>query len=143
MTTRRRKEEIEYRKTIKNRVGSDICKFCVVVKGHDEFIEEGDFFKVIVNLFHYTYWDEQNVLHQVMLVPKLHTESIKNLPTEAAAEFLEYIGKYEAQGYNIYARARGSVTKSVPHQHTHLIKTDGKRKKLMVYSRKPFIMFAK
>lgn len=143
MTTRARKEEIRYRKTMKKRAPSKECTFCHINDGHEEFIEEGTFFKIIVNLFRYTYWDEQDVVHQVMLVPKLHTESIRKLPTEAAIEFLDFIGKYEEQGYNIYARPPMSATKSVPHQHTHLIKTSGKRKKVMVYSRKPFIMFAK
>lgn len=143
MTTRTRKAEIRYRKTLKTRAPAKVCTFCEIDENHEEFIEDGKFFKVIINLFRYTYWDEQDVVHQVMLVPKMHTESIRKLPTEAAVEFLDFIGKYEEQGYNIYARPAQSATKSIPHQHTHLIKTTGKRKKVMVYSRKPFIMFAK
>ena len=141
MTTRRRKEEKRYRKAQSSRTDSDDCAFCAIQPGHEDFVDDGEFFKIIVNRFHYTYWDEQDVEHQIMLVPKTHVESIKQLPVEAAAEFLDFIGKYEENGYNMYARANRSVTKSVPHQHTHLIKTNGKRKKLIMDSRKPFVLF--
>jgi diadenosine tetraphosphate (Ap4A) HIT family hydrolase len=140
MTTRKRKEEIQYRQHRKRKPDA-ACEFCAIKAGDEQFIEEGKHFKVIINLFKYTFWDEQDVTHQVMLVPKMHTETISSLPVEAASEFLKFIGKYEAEGYNVYARARQNDTKSVPHQHTHLIKTKGKRKKVIIYSRKPFMLF--
>lgn len=143
MTTRNRKTELKYRKLKKQNPENKDCRFCQIDSLHEEFVEEGTFFKIIVNLFGYSYWDEQDVEHQVMLVPKLHTESIRNLPVEAAAEFLEFIGAYEAKGYSMYARPPQSATKSVPHQHTHLIKTNGKLKRLMIYVRKPFLLVAK
>ncbi len=142
MTTRKRREEKQYRK-LKKRQPSDVCNFCKITPGHDEFIEEGQYFKIITNRFHYSYWDEQAVQHQVMLVPKDHIDSISKLPVAAAKEFLDYIGKYEERGYSVYARPPQSVTKTITHQHTHLIKTDGKRKKLIVYSRKPFLLFTR
>lgn len=129
MTTRKRKQEKQYQRLKKNRPKSDDCSFCLITQGHEEFIEEGAFFKIITNRFHYSYWDEQEVQHQVMLVPKEHIDSISKLPLKAAEEFLEYISKYEEQGYSVYARPPQSVTKTITHQHTHLIKTDGKRKK--------------
>lgn len=98
---------------------------------------------IIKNRFNYSYWDEQDVEHQVMLVPKMHTKSIRKLPIAAASEFLDYIGKYEDLGYNVYARSPDSTTKTVPHQHTHLIKTNGVRKKLIFYTRKPFMLFTR
>ncbi len=141
MTTRGRKAEKEYRKVQKQRQSNADCQFCRIDRDHEEFVEEGEHFKIITNRFRYSYWDEQDVEEQVMLVPKVHTESIRSLPVEAAAEFLDFIGKYEADGYSIYARPPQSVTKTVPHQHTHLIKTKGKRKRLMIFSRKPFLLF--
>ncbi|MCA9331925.1 hypothetical protein KC968_03230 [Candidatus Saccharibacteria bacterium] len=143
MTTRSRKTELAYRKQKKSIPKTTICKFCDISVGHKEFVEEGIHFKVIVNLFKYNYWDEQGVVDQVMLVPKTHTESLRTLPVEAAEEFLTFIGKYEEKGYSIWARTPSSPTKTVPHQHTHLIKTDGNRTKVMFYSRKPFILFSK
>jgi len=92
-------------------------------------------------LYKYSFWDEQKVLDQVMLIPKTHTDSIKKLPVEAAVEFLELLGMYESRGYSIWARNPSSPTKSVTHQHTHLIKTSGKRKRGMIFVRKPLIMF--
>lgn len=143
MTTRKRKEEKQYQKQRRRRKVNVACTFCVITEGHDEFIEEGEFFKIITNAFRYSYWDEQDVEHQVMLIPKQHVDSIRRLPVEAASEFLEFVGQYEEKGYSIYARPPQSVTKTVQHQHTHLIKTTGKRKNLIVYSKKPFLLFTK
>lgn len=143
MTTRGRKAELTYRKTQKKEGRNKpdaACTFCQINRGHEEFVEEGKYFKVLITLFRYSYWDEQEVEDHMMLVPKMHTESISKLPVAAATEFLEFVGKYEAKGYTIHARAPKSATKSVPHQHTHLIKTKGKRKKFVLYSRKPFLL---
>lgn len=144
MSARSRKEEVKYRKLRKLQPDSgDKCRFCTISAGHTEFIEGSKYFKVITNRFKYSYWDEQDVEHQVMLVPKIHTESISKLPLAAATEFLKYIGKYESEGYSIWARATQSPTKTISHQHTHMIKTNGKRKRIMIYNRKPYMLFIK
>jgi diadenosine tetraphosphate (Ap4A) HIT family hydrolase len=141
MTTKGRKSELAYRKYRKQHKDDKTCVFCRIVPGHPEFIEEGKYFKLIVVLYSYQFWDEQDVEDQIMLVPKKHVESIRDLPLGAADEFLAYVGIYEEKGYSVYARAPGSATKSQPHQHTHLIKTKGKRKRLIIYSKKPFMLF--
>ncbi len=53
------------------------------------------------------------------------------------------IGKYEAKGYNVYARGIGSISRSVAHQHTHLIKLVEKRAKIYVHVQKPYIVLNK
>lgn len=143
MTTKGRKSELAYRKQLKERKKVKDCIFCSIVPGHPEFIEEGKYFRVIITKFPYNFWDEQDVVDQVMLIPIKHVESFKGLPVQAASEFLDYISKYEEKGFSVYARAPQSATKSQPHQHTHLIKTKGKRKKLIIYLRKPFVLIMK
>lgn len=140
MTTKGRKSELAYRKYRKQHKDDNQCVFCKIVPGHPEFIEQGEYFRVIITKYPYSFWDEQDVEEQVMLIPIKHVESIRDLPSEAAVELLDYVGKYEEKGYNIYARAPDNSTRSQPHQHTHLIKTKGKRKKFLIYSRKPFVL---
>ena len=95
---------------------------------------------VINTLFPYEYWDEQDVTDQLMLVPKKHVDTIRKLPVKAAEEFMDFLGKYENNGYSIYARTSGATSRTVPHQHTHLIKVRGKSKKFMLHLRKPYIL---
>lgn len=143
MTTRSRKTALKYIKDQKNKVNKAECTFCSIDNSHPEFIKEGKYFMVIINLYSYSYWDEQEVEDQIILVPKMHTESLRKLPLEAATEFLDVISEYESKGYSIYARSTTNVTKTVPHQHTHLIKTKGKRKKFILYLSKPFMLIMK
>jgi hypothetical protein len=41
---------------------------------------------------------------------------------ELLKEYAQLIADFEAQGYSMYLRAPANTTKSVAHQHTHLIK---------------------
>jgi len=134
--TRSRKEEITYR-THQSKQKNTGCVFCHIKKGHDQFISEHTYFIVIRNIFEYSIWDGQKVVDHLMLVPKKHTDSLGELPTGAAEEFVKIISAYEKKSYNIYARAPLSVIKSVVHQHTHLIKTVGRPKNFVFLLRKP------
>lgn len=77
-----------------------------------------------------------------MIIPVQHTDTLADIPETAAVEFVQLISKYEQDGYNIYARAPISGMKSVIHQHTHLIKPEGKRISAVVHTRKPYIHIA-
>ncbi|HTE21715.1 MAG TPA: hypothetical protein VK674_01595 [Candidatus Limnocylindria bacterium] len=138
MPNRSRKDEIRRKKHYKKTPVSQRCPFCDVKA--EEIVETGTYFYVMLVLFKYTYWDEQNVTDQLLLVPKKHVESISKLPAKAAEEFLTLIGKYEGQGYSIYARTPKATSKTVPHQHTHLIKVQGESKKFMLHLRKPYVL---
>lgn len=138
MPNRSRKDEIRRKKHYKKAPASEKCPFCHVKA--EEVIETGKHFYVMVVLFKYSYWDEQDVADQLLLVPKKHVESISKLPVGAAEEFLNLIGKYESQGYSVYARTPTATSKTVPHQHTHLIKVQGKSKRFMLHLRKPYIL---
>lgn len=75
----------------------------------------------------------------VLVVPKKHTDRLADLNAQEYVEFMDIIGSYEIQGYNIYARAPQTITKSIVHQHTHLIKPEGKIHRFMLYWHKPYI----
>lgn len=142
MTAQRsRKEEIEYHKyqvSLKTR-GKKECAFCAVDKNSEQYITESRYFKIIRNIFPYSIWDNEVVQDHIMIVPKLHTDKLGALPNGAGNEFLKLIDTYENDGYNLYARAPGSNIKSIVHQHSHLIKPLGKRRKFIFYNKKPYI----
>ncbi|HEU4913785.1 MAG TPA: hypothetical protein VFT16_00050 [Candidatus Saccharimonadales bacterium] len=134
--TRSRDEEKRYKSYLRT-LPKDICVFCT---GHnEELIEKTASFKVIRNIFGYSIWDGQKVADHLMITPKKHTDTIATFTRTMFAEFHELLSKYEAEGYNIYARAPASAVKSIAHHHTHLIKTEGAPKRFVLLSRKPYL----
>lgn len=134
--TRSRKEEKTYKEYLKT-VPKGICVFCEGL--NQEIVDDAKLFKVIRNIFGYSIWDGQKAVDHLMIVPKMHTDSIAHFTDEMALEMHKLISKYEQLGYNIYARAPQSAIKSVVHQHTHLIKTEGASKKFILLNRKPYL----
>lgn len=136
---RSRKTEKAYASYLKQ-LPTGICIFC---EGHSEvLLEDYKLFKVIQNIFPYAVWDGQKVTDHIMVTPKMHCDSIAHFTEEMVAEMHKLISKYEARGYNVYARAPSSAMKSIAHQHTHLIKTEGRTKRVILLSRKPYIKLA-
>ena len=131
------KEEFDYAKYLKTKGGTD-CPFCNMNTGHPQFVLETDNLKVLRNRTPYSLWDSQGVIDHLMIVPKVHTAKLGDLDAKAAAELIALIGTYEIDGYNIYARAVTSTTRSVVHQHTHLIKLDGKKRTFLFMLRRPW-----
>lgn len=80
------------------------------------------------------------MIDHLMITPKIHTNSLKGMDADTALEYIDLIGDYESQGYNVYARAPDSSIKSVTHQHTHLLKLDGDNKRFVLVLRKPFYL---
>jgi diadenosine tetraphosphate (Ap4A) HIT family hydrolase len=117
------------------------CIFCDLGPGNDQFIKETKSFKVIRNIFPYESWDLQDVDDHLLLVPKRHIDSLNDLTRDEAVEYVDIIGSYESNSYNIWARAPQSVIKSVAHQHTHLMKPGNKQTKLLLYLKKPYFRF--
>jgi diadenosine tetraphosphate (Ap4A) HIT family hydrolase len=115
------------------------CSFCDINKGHNQFVEATKFFKIIRNRFPYTFWDGQGVADHLMVVPQRHIDSLATLSDEEKIEYVTILQRYEEQSYNVYARAPQSVMKSIVHQHTHLIKTNGTVNKFVLTLRKPLI----
>ena len=140
MPHRSRKETVEYNRYAKKNNG---CQFCQFVSHESPVIGETEYFWIVKNIFPYSLWDEMKVSDHLMAVPKQHTDSLVNLSKEAAVDYVEVIGSYEKDGYSIYARSPSNKLKSVVHQHTHLIQTEMKRRKFLLYVRKPYMRISK
>ncbi len=117
------------------------CVFCAIGPKDKQFIKQTKHFKLIDNIFPYTLWDSQTVEDHLTISPIQHTDTLSDLTPEAAKDYVTIISDYESLGYSIYARAPGSVTKSIVHQHTHLIKLSGHKVRFLLYLRRPYKRF--
>ncbi len=117
------------------------CPFCNVHSSGQDKVQETKHFFVIKNILPYDLWDHQKINDHLMIVPKEHTEHLGSIGSSAAIEYIELIDKYEKLGYDLYARSPLSQMKSVRHQHTHLLKPHGRRRRFVFYLRKPYIRF--
>lgn len=97
--------------------------------------------RVFPNKFPYEYWDNRGVVEHLLLVPKRHVESLSELSNEEKIEAMNIMAQYEAAGYSVYWRSKTNTARSVPHQHTHLIKVDNVSPHLAVFSQKPYFVF--
>lgn len=140
--TRSRKQTIRYHKHLKKLAKRPDCVLCAIAPNSPQFVSQTKHFMVARNTFPYSLWDEHSVVDHLMLIPRAHTDTLSSLPPSAAQEFFDIIRHYEQRGYNVFARAPGQGTKSVAHQHTHLIKSGKKRKRFMAASRKPYFRFS-
>ena len=136
-----RKTRITYRKHNANDVKLQECNFCR--DQGDSIIKENDTMYVIPNRVSYDVFESMRVLDHLMVIPKKHHETIATFSDEEKIDAMRLMGKYEAQGYSVYGRGMGSVSRSVKHQHTHLLKLDNKPSSLVIYARKPYFMIAK
>lgn len=134
------KRYLEHRKT----APSTECAFCDLVKnGGDQVIRRTKHCLIIDNIFGYDMWDGCGVVEHLMIIPQKHTASLVDLSADERADYMDQLAHYEAQNYSLYARSPGNITKSVAHQHMHLIKIDNKRKKFLLYLRKPHVMLSR
>lgn len=97
------------------------CPFCEITIDHEQYINETDHFWIVKNKFPYQEWEGQSVISHLMIVPKAHLLSLKFLSESQSKEFILLMADYEHIGYNVYARTASSKTRSISHQHTHLI----------------------
>ncbi|HSW78229.1 MAG TPA: hypothetical protein VLG36_05515 [Candidatus Chromulinivoraceae bacterium] len=116
------------------------CTFCNELTHGTKIIEEGKTMFVIPNRVSYDIFEGRKVTDHLMIIPKRHVDTFDDFTDEEALEFIRMTGAYETRGFNVYARGRGSISRSVIHQHTHLIKTDTKRTKAIFYIRKPHFL---
>jgi len=139
MSYRNRKEYKVYKKHTVKTQKAGVCEFCKITAGKDQFVEETKSFKVIKNIFPYTYWDYRRVIEHLMIVPKKHIDTLDDITESEAAEYLQLLGGYESRGYDVFARAPDSVSRSVPHQHMHLIKPEKKPVRFLLYIKRPYL----
>lgn len=85
-------------------------------------------------------WDGHETTAHELLVPKRHVTGINAFTPEERQELMGLLCKADKEGYSFYGRHDGSKTKTVLHQHTHLIKISEKPINHMLYLRKPHIL---
>lgn len=140
MTATRTKKAVKtynhHQKTIER--PEDGCAFCAIDHSAPQYIGLTTHFKIIQNIFPYSLWDSQPVLDHILVVPLKHTDTLSDISARAAQDFVKLISTYESKGYSVWARPPGAVTKSLAHQHTHLIKLSGKSIRFLVYFRRPY-----
>lgn len=103
-------------------------------------IEEDGTMYIMENRTSYDVFEGRRVLDHLMVIPKRHVEMVTDFTDQEKLDHMNIIGRYEKEGYNVYARGVGSVTRSVKHQHTHLIKLSDKLPKGTLYIRKPYFL---
>lgn len=139
--TRKRSTSKRYVNHLKNKKSD--CEFCEFSKQSKQVINELPHFWIVKNIFSYDVWDSCGVLEQFMVVPKRHVDSLGSFNKVELTEYSEVLVDFEKKEYSIYSRAPNSIAKSIPHQHTHFIKLDNRRKKFLFFLRVPHIMMYK
>ncbi len=138
------KAQRAYDRHLKNIPAHIPCEFCDINPSYPQFVSETKSFKVFTNIFPYSTWDSLHTADHLLVIPKKHIDKLADLSASEAVEFMNIIGSYEIQGYNIYARAPQTAVKSIVHQHTHLIKPKpGKPHKFMFYMKRPYFRIAR
>ncbi len=118
------------------------CTFCTSAKSEPN-ITENDTMYVVANRVAYDLFEGYRVAKHLMIIPKQHRVSIAEFTPQEAQDYISIAGQFEAKGYSVYARGADSPTRSVTHQHTHLIKLKGTAPKAIIYTAKPHILVAK
>lgn len=134
-----------YRKTrqkYKSHAPAQTCDFCDPKRQAAQVIAETKHAFVIDNRTHYDQWEMSRVLDHLLVVPKRHVLHLNELQAAERADIMDILADYEGtKHYEIYARSPISATRSVAHQHTHLIKTDHKPGRALLFLRKPYIVW--
>ncbi len=137
MSTRKRKNHKIFVAHTKGVRGSGVCEFCKFDPSHKQVIKQYPEFHLVVNIFPYDVWDSCGVIDHLLVTPVRHVDSISNFNPAEQKQYLKIIAEYENKGYSVYARAASNGMKSVVHQHTHLIKLDNMKKKIIIATDKP------
>lgn len=136
---RKRKGHLTYVTHRRSNDADHECAFCTISPKSKQVLKNHTYFREITNIFPYSLWDSSKVTEHAMLVPKRHITSLSQLTKPEKLEYITLISEKEGQGYDVFSRGHNSHMKSVPHQHTHILKTTGKRIKTLVYHAKPLI----
>ncbi len=115
------------------------CDFCKLHVGDGQVVQETPHLWIAKNRFPYSVWDGFGVIEHLMILPKRHIDSLASFTDAEAKEYFKVMSVYESHGYSVYSRAPDSAAKSMPHQHTHLIKLNKTPKKMAFYIRNPHI----
>lgn len=130
-----------FRKTVKKYHARKTaeCPFCANATLANAIKETKNAY-IVPNLTHYDIWEGHKVEDHLLVVPMRHVQSMKELTEEERLEIIDLIADYEDNNYSVYARGVGVVTRSVEHQHTHLIKMNPKRPRFVAFLRRPYLL---
>lgn len=143
-TARSMSDERRYAAHRRSQPATDACTFCQLQTEPDgQVLAESEHCLVISNLFPYSVWDTCGVSEHMMVIPKRHVASLAELDDAERLDYVNLVSKYEADGYSLYARSPGNATKTITHQHMHLMQIDNRRKKWLFFLRKPHILWTR
>lgn len=136
-----RKKYIGYlRHNIKDKKTGISCSLCRQIDPTG-VVDETPTMYVIKNRVAYDMFDNLPTTGEhYMIVPKRHAEFIADYTDAERLDHMELIGKYERQGFNVYARSKDNVRRSQPHQHTHLIRLQPKIPRFILAVKKPYLL---
>ncbi len=134
-----------YRKTLQQYLSHQEQKDCPFCRPEtvERAVFSDDFVYVVPNITFYDLWEMHDVEEHVMIIPKRHVETLKDLTDEEQLAIMHIAADYESQGYCVYARGVGFSERSVAHQHTHLIKAANTRARFSLYIKKPYVLIKK
>lgn len=116
------------------------CPFCAAATLENS-IKTTEYCFVVPNLTKYDFWEMRNVEDHLLIAPRRHVEGLKDTTKEEREDIMNLIAEYESKNYNIYARSVQSISRSVPHQHTHLIRLSNKQAKVVLFLQRPYFLF--
>jgi len=119
------------------------CAFCSDENLQSRVVEKTATMIVIPNRVSYDIFEGRKVETHLMVLPIRHVESISDFTDDEKRDMVDILAKYEILGYNLYARGVGSISRSVKHQHTHLIKISNTLPNISLFVRRPYILFHK
>jgi hypothetical protein len=137
------KTQRAYLKYLKTNPPSDKCPLCSFDDHPEQIVKKYKLFKVVTNIFGYDMWDNLGVVDHLMIVPNRHVIGVGEFDAAEREEHFSTVSEYEKQGYSMYQRAPTNVGKSIPHQHSHLLKLDDKPKNVVLYVRSPHLTLFK
>jgi diadenosine tetraphosphate (Ap4A) HIT family hydrolase len=135
-----RKTRTTYRQHNANDKSLTACTFCSELDTSANITKDGKTMFVLPNRVSYDIFEGRRVTSHLMIIPKRHVKGFGEFTDEEMLEMMHMTAEYEKEGYNVYARGWGNVSRSVEHQHTHLIKTDDKPTRAIFFVRKPYVL---
>ncbi len=116
------------------------CPFCDPKEISYRVAFETDHCIVIPNKTPYEVWEHHRVLSHLMVIPKRHVTGLYDMTDAELLDIARVYGRYEAEGYSVYARGTNSPRRSVDHLHTHLIKIDQSPVRFSLLLTKPYFL---
>jgi diadenosine tetraphosphate (Ap4A) HIT family hydrolase len=124
-----------------NRSGE--CPFCNIDQMNARAVRTTETMYVIPNRTKYDLFEGIPVLDHLMIVPKERRVFTKEFTPEERREMFNLIAEYETKGYHFFGRGINAVSRSVKHQHTHLIKVSERPVQVLLHIRSLRLLLGK